>query len=256
MFNKRILKWTGISIIVLTLGYLTEDIVVTNVLGAYYCSQDPKAGSFIKQKVEYPESIYWEDNIYEGFGIVDSNMGLDDRKLMIFNFLDGKHLKRMALNGLDGKIYVYTAKEGDFDSFEFDKDRFRDRYHQYAHLIMKNEKVFTKDSMPQMNYTVAFNPVELKEFSSKYLYSDEVKIVDNRTKETIAYNRRYMRFFYKLMPDFAGGRYYAEQICGEAKFLRFDEKVFGLFSSMGPPKHYDLMDYFLKGKYQNKWSAK
>ena len=80
--------------------YLTYDIIITNILSSYYCSQEPNPKTKIIKKVKYPESIYWEDNVYPGFS-------KEDRELMIINYLDGVHLKTMALNGDDGKIYVY-----------------------------------------------------------------------------------------------------------------------------------------------------
>ena len=157
MFKKAFLKWSGIFALVFVVGYLIEDIVITNILGGYYCSQEPNPKTFIKEKVEYPESIYWEDNVYPGFNE-------KARKLMIINYLDGKHLKEIALNGDDGKVYVYTAEEGDFRSFKFEKEKYRDRYEQYAALILQREKVYSKDTMPQMNYTVTFNQVVLNWF--------------------------------------------------------------------------------------------
>ena len=39
----------------------TYDIIITNILGAYYCATTPKA--FIKETAEYPQSIYFEDNV-------------------------------------------------------------------------------------------------------------------------------------------------------------------------------------------------
>lgn len=288
MFKNKFLKWTSILIIVFTLGYLTEDMIMTNILGYYHCSQDPNPKTFIKKTVEYPESIYWEDNVYPGFNEAD-------RKLMIMNYLDGKHLKAMALNGDDGKVYLYTAKEGDFDSFEFDKEKYKDQYQQYADLIMQKQQSyrdelfqlsnmallakvdelaekakkynysipFSKDpeerkqlikenkallaqkrktrdvyvqkvmdtglvfdtntDTPLMNYTVRFDPVNLGELSTKYLYSDKVTITDNRTQEVIAYNQRIMHFFYKLFPDIALGNrlYYPHPVCGGEKFIPY-----------------------------------
>jgi len=188
----------------------TYDIVITNILGAYYCLiAPPHPKTKIIKKVEYPISIYWEDSVYPGFN-------KEDRKLMIINYLDGKHLKTMALNGPDGKIYVYSAKEGDFKSFKYDK-KFKNRYTQYTHIIMQNEKVYTKQTMPKTNYTVTFNEIPLNSFSKHFLYSDETKVIENNTSKVIAYNRRYMRFFYNIFPDFeVGNLYYSpDPVCGE-----------------------------------------
>ena len=211
-------KQNIILLLILAFGlFITYDIIITNILNAYYCSQEPNPKTHIAKKVEYPESIYWEDNVYPGFS-------KEDRELMIVNYLDGVHLKTMALNGDDGKVYVYEAKEGDFDSFTYDK-KFKDRYKQYTHIIMQNEKVYTKETMPKLNYNVTFKEIKLNNFANKFLYSDETKIVENNTSNVIAYNRQIMRFYYKLQPDFAGGRYYSKVMCGGKKFIPY--QVFG-----------------------------
>ena len=84
-----------------------------------------------------------------------------------------------------------------------------------------------KKSMPKMNYTVTFDEVKLNSFSQKFLYSDETKIIENQTGETIAYNRRVMRFFYNALPDLVvGNRYYVQDsVCG-SNTQYFFEKIF------------------------------
>jgi hypothetical protein len=83
----------------------TYDIILTNILSAYYCLvASPHPKTKIEKKVEYPISIYWEDNVYPGFS-------KEDRELMIINYLNGVHLKTMALNGDNGKIYVYIPPQ-------------------------------------------------------------------------------------------------------------------------------------------------
>ena len=202
----------------------TYDIAITNALTLYHCKIDssyPKTQ--ILKKVEYPMSIYWEDNVYPGFS-------KKDRAFMIINNLEGKHLKTMALNAPDGKIYVYHLEEPLWDKFnekhkelkgmELDK--------AYAKEIMKRETVYTKNTMPKMNYTVVFNKVKLNKFSDKFFHSDESKIIDNKTDEIIAFNRRYMRFFYNIEPKFLGNDlnyYYKEDaMCGD--WYAFHLKVF------------------------------
>jgi len=242
MSKKAFLKWSGIFAVVFVVGYLTEDIIMTNILGYYHCSQDHNPKTFIQKTVKYPESIYWEDNVYPGFNE-------EDRKLMIINYLNGKHLKAMALNGDDGKVYVYKAINAEALSrnaelVEMNKAYLKkitstenktlkeslikenravlaekkDLLNNYVQKVVDNAVIYTsKETMPQMNYTVLFNPVKLGDFASKYLYSDKVTITDNHTQEVIAYNQRIMHFFYKLFPDIALGNrlYYPHPICGE-----------------------------------------
>jgi len=58
----------------------------------------------IHETVENPESVYWEDNVWPGF----DEYG---RHWMVKNYLDGVHLKVLALNGDDGRIYLYRADD-------------------------------------------------------------------------------------------------------------------------------------------------
>lgn len=85
----------------------------------------------------------------------------------------------------------------------------------------------TRDAMPQMNYTVKTDEVYLSDTARKVLYSDEVNITDNRTKEVIAYNRKIMQLYSaSLLPDFQGGNYYVrEALCGKGTEL-FERYVF------------------------------
>jgi hypothetical protein len=61
----------------------------------------------IHQIVELPISVYWQDNVWPGFDEYSRNW-------MIDQYLDGVHLKVLALNGEDKKIYLYRAEEQDF----------------------------------------------------------------------------------------------------------------------------------------------
>lgn len=202
----------------------TYDIIITNTLGAYHCLTTPS--TYINKKVEFPESIYWEDNVYPGFS-------KEDRKLMIMNYLDGVHLTTIALNGEDGKIYTYEANASVWEQLKpLEKDRgqpYYDKVNSIAeHIMETSEHIYTKETMPKMNYTVTFDEVKLNLLSRKFLYSDETKIIENNTNETIAYNRRVMRFFYNVFPDLVlGNRYYQQEpVCGDRFYRGFDEKVF------------------------------
>jgi len=58
----------------------------------------------IHRTVDSPLSVYWEDKVWPGFDAYGRNW-------MIKNYLDGIHLQTLALNGEDGKIYLYRAAE-------------------------------------------------------------------------------------------------------------------------------------------------
>lgn len=112
----------------------------------------------------------------------------------------------------------------------------------------------TRDQMPQMNYTVKTDEVHLSDLARKVLYSDEVKIIDNHTKEVIAYNRRIMQLYSAaLMPDLAIGNryYYPEPMCGEVGYMEIDRKVF-LVPGFAGMKHLQFDENKLYQKYVKK----
>jgi hypothetical protein len=258
-------------------------VILSNTLGAYYCSQEPNPKTYIKHTVEEPISIYWEDNIYPGFDEADS-------KLMVANYLDGVHLQMMALNTPEGKVKVYSyanvpqsyidlcnesetvkkemiVKQKVFnqarnhkklEDYPPDFNQIRD---MYLKVMDKNEAITkqiesarskldlvitetTRDQMPQMNYTVKTDEVHLSDLARTVLYSDEVKITDNRTKEVIAYNRDVMQLYSaKFLPDATGEKYVNshDKFCGEGTNL-FER---GIFTSLKRGK-YRIMPLYEK----------
>ena len=234
---KKIVFW-GVSVAFFgVIFFLTHDILFTKVLAWRICKADPNPKTFINKTVEYPGSIYWEDNIYPGF---DEN----DRLLMIRNYLDGVHLTTMALNSPDGKIYLYSATKKDWQTSQEIHARkkegnYYDTMKEEAKTIAARGKTITRQELSQINYKVAFNPVQLTPFQCRYLYSDEVTITENKTNEVIAYNRRLMRRWYLLSPDMAGGRFYfPKAMCGYGEIIRFDEDVLTMYwRKILPPKH-------------------
>jgi len=257
MFYKalRVKGFGGISaaviVLIATLPF-TYDIVITNLLSLYYCKiAPPNPKTKIEKRVEYPISIYWEDNVYPGFN-------KEDRELMIINYLDGEHLKMIALNGPEGKIYVYRAKEGEYERIKKEyniSEWYKRGIKEYAKAIMKRVKIYTKQTMPKTNYTVTFNEVKLPKFVRHFLYSDETKVIENNTSRVIAYNRRYMRFFYNIFPDAVGGLYYyPEPMCGYEFYRSFDEKVFPTLKYMygGDIANHKSLNEVLYEKYIKK----
>lgn len=248
----------------------TYDIVITHTLSLYYCHiSSPQPKTQILKKVEYPESIYWEDNVYRGFD-------REDRKLMIQNYLDGIHLKTMALNSPDGKIYVYRADEYSWDKYkELDikiknnlknmskirsknsnliaenKELSKQKWTTSLTSILETEKIYNKETMPKMNYTVISNEVKLNSFERKFFYADETKVIENQTDKVIAYNQRYMRFYYNIFPDLVlGNIYYSSKICGNSasSFENLALLTKGIFN--GVKKHQSGLNnylYYTKG---------
>ncbi len=236
--RRNIFLWVGLILFVFVVLALIHDIIITNILAYQICKADPQPKTFIKKTVEYPESIYWEDNIYPGF---DEK----DRLLMIRNYLDGVHLKTMALNAPDGTIYLYSATEEDWQASKEikayrRKGNYFDMLDKEAKAIADRGVTFTRQTIPRLNYIVTFNPVSLTPFQHRYLWSDEVRIMDNKTNKILAYNRRLMRRWYMIMPDVGLGNqyYYPHAMCGDEGLVRFDEDVIAMHArKLIPSKH-------------------
>lgn len=214
----------------------TYDIIITNILGTYYCATAPKA--FIKETVEYPQSIYFEDNVFNGFNE-------QDIENMMNNYLDGIHLKTLALNLPDGNvaIYHYEKNQDEYDKIVKEvKQELGDKTSHYddirariIKIIDSNKIITTKDKMPKMNYTVLYDKVNLNRFASKYFHSDTMRIIDNKTNETIAFQQRY--FMLKRMLDIdASGTFTGHFIC-EEKIIAIVSRTF--------PKMYLIERYAL-----------
>ena len=83
----------------------------------------------IEKVVEFPISVYWNDEVWPGFNEYGSYW-------MVKNYLDGVHLKTLALKGTDGKTYVYHASLHDFSTSE----RLRPEVEKRQQEIEKLEK--------------------------------------------------------------------------------------------------------------------
>ncbi|ARU49073.1 hypothetical protein [Sulfurospirillum diekertiae] len=279
-------KWIKRGALAFFILLPTYDIIITNTLGAYYCLTTPS--TYVNKKVEYPISIYWEDNVYPEFD-------KKDRELMVKNYLNDIRLKVMALGAPDGKVYVYQYKDvsqeyyqlaEEYATFSKELQKLRQEFKKatdsyppnwketrdkYLSMDKENDVLRNKlsallnsfelqetiyddkNAMPQMNYTVTFNEVRLNPFSRKFLYSDETKIIENQTGNTIAYNRSDSPFFYNIAPDFAlGNRYYSSwgwEICESQSYLYYNGDGFKYIASYGSAKHAVNLNIKLYNKY-------
>lgn len=97
-------KRSNILVLVVILFFVLfpfRRLIFYQILFSYYSYSPLKE---IHEIVDYPISVYWEDNVWPGFDLYG-------RQWMVKNYLDGKHLKLLALNGDDGKIYLYRADD-------------------------------------------------------------------------------------------------------------------------------------------------
>lgn len=215
-----IFLWTA-TFFVFVILVLTHDIIITNILANHICKANQNPNTFIKKTVDFPDSIYWEDNIYPGFDE-------QDRLLMIRNYLDGVHLKTMALNSPGGRIYVYNATEQDWLGSRSIQKKTPADWKKYFNLLDREAKkiaergqTYTRGTMPRLNYRVVFNPIALTSFERRYLWADEVTIADAKTGVVIGYNRRLMHRWYMIFPDISvGNRFYnPKAMCGDSGYF-------------------------------------
>ena len=213
------------------LCFFSYDIVLTHAISYSICSSEPKQKTYIKKTVEYPGIVYWEDNVYPGFNE-------SDRMSMIRNYLDGVHIKEIALNGSDGSVYWYSSSQNDWLESAEIRNRTRPgnlykTIDEEVKRIAARGKKYTKDEMSAVDYRVVFDPVGLGPIGSRFLWSDEIKVIEERSGEMIAFNRRLMRKWYRMLPDVGpGNRYYAPKpMCGDSRYAGFDTMVFVSFKS-------------------------
>lgn len=272
-------------IIPVSVIYLTHDIAVVSYLKDKYCNETMVE---IKETVEYPGSVYWEDNVFPGFDLLS-------RRWMIEHYLDGVHLQTLVLNGDDGKVYLYRATADLFteskrlqkqaDSLEKQAARSIEAgkaaqdekekmalttkgtslrkqagelfsqlraVHDKAVLdVMAKEEVFSRpEDLPLVKYKVNLNQNHLPSWQQRYIYSDTIKIDDQRTGKVIAWSKRIERYKYTLEVDFAGGRLLFETLAGDGKVAYFDDKI--LFPHINPPRGWFSRTDDLKRVYNSK----
>lgn len=244
-----------------------SDVILSNTLGAYYCAQEPNPKTYIKHTVEEPISIYWEDNVYPGFDDADAKLMVKNYldgvhlQTMALNTPDGKvrvysyaNVPQSYLNLFKEseevkkemmakqKVFNQARNHKKLEDYPPDFNQIRDAYLQVMNKNIALAKQIesarskldlvitetTKEKMPQLNYTVKTDEVHLSDLARKVLYSDEVKIIDNRTKEMMAYDRRIMQLYSaSLLPDFQGMNYYVrEALCGQENGGSFERGVF------------------------------
>ncbi|MDR3089558.1 MAG: hypothetical protein LBU39_07050 [Desulfobulbaceae bacterium] len=234
--------------------FLTHDIIITHALAWWFCRSEPNPKTFVIRKVEKPGSIYFEDNVYPGY---DER----DRLNTITNYLDGNDLTTLALNDPEGNVHVYTAtinswkksnaiqqdiRNGKYTIPPYKPKAYSKTLHNEAAIIAQSEKLYTKATMPKMNYSVIFNPVSLPNFWRRYVWADEITIYDNSTGEILAYNRRLLQRWCMLQQrivnivGYTSSPFSQGTSCGYPYYNSFDLKVFPRNTRINAPKHLDL----------------
>jgi len=193
---KKIFKrrWLTTLTVVFVVLFPTYDMLLQSMLLKYYSST--RTLQQIKRTVEVPGSVYWEDNVWPGY---------DDkyRLWMIDHLLDGEHLASLAMNGPDGKIYLYRYGQGD------------------------TPEIFSRTSdLPPLNYHIVLNPIDLPWWQKKLLWADRMEIFDVRVGERIAFSERYMGYSPRMyVVKIRGVPFEGAKAIGENLVYGFDDRV-------------------------------
>ncbi len=125
-----------------------------------------------------PNSVYWEDNVWPGFDEYT-------REWMVDNYLDGTHLRVLAMKGDDGIIYLYEYGQEGAKQFKF------------------------RDNLPLIDYHVTFTKSHLSLLEEQFLWSDRIEIHSTQDDKMIGYSKRYCGYGWWLgyypLGDFCKG---------------------------------------------------
>ncbi len=136
----------------------------------------------IHKTIEKPESVYWEDNVWSGFNEYYT-------KAMIECYLDGINLKMLALNGEDGKIYLYKAEADDYSKSKAmlpelkRRQKIIDDLRAESKRIREEEK--TKGDYDWVKHREQFGPIIGKAETAKVPFSKAYKKQLDKEVESI-----------------------------------------------------------------------
>ncbi len=152
----------------------------------------------IYNPIEYPGSVLWIDKVWPGFDQYS-------RRVMIEIYLDGIHLRKLALNDGEGKIYVYQGTPEIFISSTSLLDDFQKTQNKANNLvkkitILRNEGRNVTELSRELNERVrpeAAKKLKLYQFERKKVISaiiakgkiyDFVDLEDNNLLNQFNYN--------------------------------------------------------------------
>ncbi|MCD7952277.1 MAG: hypothetical protein LUG14_04995 [Synergistaceae bacterium] len=202
--RKKKTRWGWLTLAVLLSLPFTDQLIVECLFTYYRYTQTPYEQ--IKRTVEYPESVFFKYNISNRFNT--TTMCEIYAKL----FLDGEHLKKLAIKKNDGLILLYTQL-----------NRYAGISKKIGIFIPENiasPDIYHSESvLPKMNYEVEFKLLPIGWFAKLFIHADIVRITDNNTNEVIAYSKRfisYTTFLYRMIPDISGmrGKYHGGKFIG------------------------------------------
>lgn len=181
--KKASCGWLALA--VLLAAPFTDQLIVKCLFTYYKHTQVPL--EMITRTVEYPESVYWKDS-------APYHRALDVySKAIAAETLDGKHLSTLAIRMVNGKILLYRQSKNYEPRIIFDKDN-KPLQSRIFSPIAEPAIYLNEADLPQMNYEVEIDLLPIGCFAKLFIYADIIRITDNRTKEVIAYSKRYLSY--------------------------------------------------------------
>lgn len=68
------------------------------------------------------------------------------------------------------------------------------------------EKVITSLEIEKLDYIVKLDQIDTNKFISKFIYVNEIKVIDSKASKLVGYNQHLYRHLYNIFP-FGGGDY-------------------------------------------------
>lgn len=227
----------------------TYDIVLIKIFGTYYRETTPQP--FLDVNFTKPISVYFQNNIspytQKGLKICSRSLLFDEP------IQNAAKINAVALNGDDGKIYLYyfdtnsseyrdlSQKISEFYILRENERKARakfnlvvsdrnnigtkkhtdalDFWHKESNAtsIAKRkidelkekllvEKVITSLEIEKLDYIVKLDQIDTNKFISKFIYVNEIKVIDSKASKLVGYNQHLYRHLYNIFP-FGGGDY-------------------------------------------------
>lgn len=179
--NKKIKIFSVMSLLFLFCLIATHDIIMTNILGAYYRHNLPK--SFLKEEFNKPISLYIQnDTLLFGQSKIDN---LSKNYLFLNQIKNDMKINKIGLTSdYDGLIYVYYM----------DNNLFEDTP---SNSQIKTQS-FTKDKMPDFDYTIKKEKIKLNDFVSHFINIEKTELINNKTSQSVGLNISIQRRDYYL----------------------------------------------------------
>jgi hypothetical protein len=196
-----------ITAVILVL-FLFKHYIFFTILFSHYI---PSPAKEIFEKVEFPISVF----------IQDDELKYDIKykhQILIKRYLDGTHLKTLAIDGNNNKIYLYQAKSNDTDIKE----------------ILENVELFDSImDLPKIDYHVKINTINDTLFNTKRYHADITRIINTKKNVEIAYSYRYWSystFLFKVLNAKKSYKYGVKK--GQGPYAFIEEVLFDYPSKM------------------------